>query len=80
MHEVRAEPVDHRTGSAGLEAGEAYPRTSPSPQLPGTIRVGRWGWGGGGLGGLPAKYRGLGRQGVGQGFVDRTASLAIKAE
>ena len=48
MHEVRAKPVDHRTGSAGLEAGEAYPRTSPSPQLPGTIRVGRWGWGGGG--------------------------------
>ena len=34
----------------------------------------------GGGGGLPAKYRGLGRQGVGQGFVDRTASLAIKAE
>ena len=27
-HEVRAEPPDHRTGSAGLETGEARQRTS----------------------------------------------------
>ena len=33
MHEVRAESLDHRTRSAGLEAGEACPRTSHPPQL-----------------------------------------------
>ena len=33
MHEAGAEPPDHRTGSAGLETGEACQRTSPSPQL-----------------------------------------------
>ena len=30
--EVRAEPQDHGTGSAGLETGEACQRTSHSPQ------------------------------------------------
>ena len=33
MHEVRAEPLDHRTRSAGLETGEACQRTSHPPQL-----------------------------------------------
>ena len=33
MHEVRAEPLDHRTRSAGLETGEACHRTSHPPQL-----------------------------------------------
>ena len=28
MHEVRAEPLDHRTRSAGVETGEACQRTS----------------------------------------------------
>ena len=31
--EVRAEPLDHRTRSAGLETGEACQRTSHPPQL-----------------------------------------------
>ena len=35
MHEVGAEPLDHRTTSAGLETGEACQSTSHSPQLPG---------------------------------------------
>ena len=42
MHEAGAEPPDHRTGSAGLETGEACQRTSHSLQLPG----GRWREGG----------------------------------
>ena len=33
MHEVRAEPPDHRTGSAGPEVGEACQRTLASPLL-----------------------------------------------
>ena len=33
IHEVRAEPLDHRTRSAGLETGEACQRTSHPPQL-----------------------------------------------
>ena len=33
MHEVRAEPLDHRTRPAGLETGEACQRTSNPPQL-----------------------------------------------
>ena len=33
MHEVRAEPLDHRTRLAGLETGEACQRTSHPPQL-----------------------------------------------
>ena len=33
MHEVRAEPPDQRTRSAGLETGEACQRTSHSLQL-----------------------------------------------
>ena len=32
MHEVRAEPLDHRTRSAGLETGEACQGTSHPPQ------------------------------------------------
>ena len=44
MHEVRAEPLDHWTRSAGIETGEVCQRTSHSPRL----RV--W-WGGGGGGG-----------------------------
>ena len=31
MHEVRAEPPDHRSRSAGLYTGEACQRTSHSP-------------------------------------------------
>ena len=31
MHEVRAEPLDHRTRSAGIETGEVCQRTSHSP-------------------------------------------------
>ena len=33
MHEVRAEPLDHRTRSAGIETGEVGQRTSHSPRL-----------------------------------------------
>ena len=33
MHEVRAEPLDHRTRSAGIETGEVCQRTSHSPRL-----------------------------------------------
>ena len=33
MHEVTPEPLDHRTGSVGLEIGEACQRTSHPPQL-----------------------------------------------
>ena len=32
-HEVGSEPPDHRTGSAGLEDGEACQTSSHSPQL-----------------------------------------------
>ena len=33
MHEVRAEPLDHWTRSAGIETGEVCQRTSRSPRL-----------------------------------------------
>ena len=33
IHEVTAEPLDHRSKSAGLETGEACQRTSHPPQL-----------------------------------------------
>ena len=33
MHEVRAEPLDHRTRSARIETGEVCQRTSHSPRL-----------------------------------------------
>ena len=33
MHEVRAEPLDHRTRSVGLETGEVCQRTSHPPHL-----------------------------------------------
>ena len=33
MHEVKAEPLDHRARLARLETGEAYQRTSHRPQL-----------------------------------------------
>ena len=33
MHKGRAEPLDHRTSSAGLETSEACQRTSHPPQL-----------------------------------------------
>ena len=33
MHEVRAEPLDHSTRSAGIETGEVCQRTSHSPRL-----------------------------------------------
>ena len=33
MHEVRAEPLDHRTRSASIETGEVCQRTSHSPRL-----------------------------------------------
>ena len=37
MHEVRAEPLDHWTRSAGIEAGEVCQRTSHSPRLRGVV-------------------------------------------
>ena len=53
-HEVRAEPPDHRTGSAGVETGEACQRTLHSLQLPGVAgrgeRVCVWWWGAGEVG------------------------------
>ena len=33
MHNVKAEPLDHWTRSAGLETGEVCQRTSHPPQL-----------------------------------------------
>ena len=61
MHEVRAEPLDHRTRSAGLEAGEACQGTSHSLRLPEGEGRGR----GGNAAALrivlgPGKYRGGG--------------------
>ena len=57
MHEVRAEPPDHRTGSVGLETGVACQKTAHSLQRPGwrrrgggggnCVAAGVRGWGGG---------------------------------
>ena len=42
IHKVRAEPLDHRTRSAGIETGEACQRTSRSPQALAPFTGGRF--------------------------------------